>query len=1329
MARPMLDRWEMPGVEAIHVEEQRRLVDHSIPGRTGSLLQDMGSRPARLVIAGSLSEEQDRTGFLEELRRRFASAEPVTFVADITTASTVGYVVVRDLQVRASSGDPSAYHYVVTLVESPPPQPPGNLLGLVDQQITLEAGAAVAGLAGLSDLAADAGLPSLAELVEEVGMPPDLEAALSKYDLNLDWNRLLRPLDQPMADVKALADGPDGQGALTQAVEPARNLKLDLPDAAPIGQAAQQVTDAMSQVAGAVQQVPSSQVTASAVALQSMTLPDLPGQAVQLQATLKGLQQELAAADPERAIGPLLSEGRTAGQTLEARVAAPLADLEARLEQLCCALETDPLSLMVGVGEQWLAALAPALEHEAPDQMRAAAQIARRLLKALQKGTAAHDLLGAALVSTLNSLLAEARAAGIAPAQSLREALPSFDLTAVTTQARERLLALVGQVQSADWSSDDGVNALVAELERVREEMTALRTSMEEALTQARERLNALSGRDLAEPLTRALRGLGEIRLVEVDPTDGKLLELISSLADSLERFDLAGSAGQFTAMLREANQAMRSFDLSNRLKEAIAALEQVKSFCGRVEQARTRILVALQQVLGEAETALHQARQAVDAIKQGLESELGAVRDGVAEVKSQAQALSQTLQQWLADAAGALEEARLALSGPDGKGGAVGQFQKALADLRQAVANLQPEMIEGEVEQGLQAVVQQLEELHFTGPVELALQVVEELHEKIEAIPFHDLNDLARGAIAVAKALLIQEAEKRLPPVKEELLTRFRMLRTEGPDKVLAAAEAQWQKAMALVDPLDPGAWVEAADSAYRQVAGQLEAVEPARLLQPLADGQARLVGWVEGIDPERLLVPVQDGFESLKEQTDRLDPTAILEQVRALQQQLEEALDRLDPESLIDRLVLVLTRLQAAIRTLDPEAILQPIRQAAHTVGTTIEALDPEWLFEALVELANAMERMLADLTDQATEALAQWLDQALEPIARLAESLTAPVTEALAELERAVAGLSPGALAQMLRKEAYLQLKHAVEAAVAPEERQAALARVKSLIRELDPNRLLAPLLAVHDEVVQIVQELRTGWESAVNGLTDLAGAARGAILRVLPPWAAERPILRDRIIEHIRQSGLGKLVGELKRAYEPLRRIRRETPKQVAELERLVREAVAELAVPGFDSAALGTALQEACAAVREQLVASLSLGELETELGEMGEAVQQLIAAFDPRFLATATAPVLEEVRQALQALDPAPLIATLDQIYTGQVLPMVDGLSPRALVEPELTDLFKASKAKLHDLNLRHLARPALKELDRLGQELERELDRLFDRVKALPEAIPVGGG
>lgn len=149
--RPVLGDWEIPRVASIGTVEDRRFVELPVPGRVGSLFQDLNSAPTRISIAGSLYGDEARDQFLGALRDKYKAGEPVTFVADIITATEVQYVVVETLRLEENGRNPDQTDYAIVLRESPPPPPPPDPLGGLDGGLLDAAAGLVDGITGALD--------------------------------------------------------------------------------------------------------------------------------------------------------------------------------------------------------------------------------------------------------------------------------------------------------------------------------------------------------------------------------------------------------------------------------------------------------------------------------------------------------------------------------------------------------------------------------------------------------------------------------------------------------------------------------------------------------------------------------------------------------------------------------------------------------------------------------------------------------------------------------------------------------------------------------------------------------------------------------------------------------------------------------------------------------------------------------------------------------------------------------------------------------------------------------------------------------------------------
>lgn len=151
--RPMLDDLELPNVQEIAVHDQRALAEHKPPGMDGSLLQNLGRRPAHLVLWG-VASGPDVIDFVEALDGKFKAGQPLPFIADILADAEIEEMVIDDLQWQEVAGKPERQAYVLTLREYIEPVEPEDL-SLLDSDILDEAGELIDDLAEGLDIGLD----------------------------------------------------------------------------------------------------------------------------------------------------------------------------------------------------------------------------------------------------------------------------------------------------------------------------------------------------------------------------------------------------------------------------------------------------------------------------------------------------------------------------------------------------------------------------------------------------------------------------------------------------------------------------------------------------------------------------------------------------------------------------------------------------------------------------------------------------------------------------------------------------------------------------------------------------------------------------------------------------------------------------------------------------------------------------------------------------------------------------------------------------------------------------------------------------------------------
>lgn len=174
---------ELTGVQSLHTEEARTLVEQRVPEQQGSTFQDLGRDPVTIVLEGLLLGEEVQSD-LETLRAAQAKAEALSFAADIAVGTELTEVVIEDFRVRQVAGYRNRYRFTMRLREHvEPPQPAATATARVDAAVEADAGAWSEGTVGAAAVLQDPAslsdaLAAKPELLEHMDMD-DLGAAVA----------------------------------------------------------------------------------------------------------------------------------------------------------------------------------------------------------------------------------------------------------------------------------------------------------------------------------------------------------------------------------------------------------------------------------------------------------------------------------------------------------------------------------------------------------------------------------------------------------------------------------------------------------------------------------------------------------------------------------------------------------------------------------------------------------------------------------------------------------------------------------------------------------------------------------------------------------------------------------------------------------------------------------------------------------------------------------------------------------------------------------------------------------------------------------------------
>jgi len=173
-----IGRIELVGVQNLHTEESRTLVEQRVPEQQGSAFQDLGREPVTIVLDGFLYGD-DAASTMETLRTAQAKAQPMSFAADILVGSDLTDVIIESFRVRQVAGYRSRYRFALRVKEHvDPPEPAGAGSAAVAQSAQADAASW-----GSDNLAAAGVLQDPASLPGALAANPNMLESLDMGDM------------------------------------------------------------------------------------------------------------------------------------------------------------------------------------------------------------------------------------------------------------------------------------------------------------------------------------------------------------------------------------------------------------------------------------------------------------------------------------------------------------------------------------------------------------------------------------------------------------------------------------------------------------------------------------------------------------------------------------------------------------------------------------------------------------------------------------------------------------------------------------------------------------------------------------------------------------------------------------------------------------------------------------------------------------------------------------------------------------------------------------------------------------------------------------------
>ncbi len=172
---------------------------------SGSLLQNLGRRPARLALWG-VADGPGALAFTQKLEAKFRDGKPVSFTPDIIKDAGIDQMIIEDFRLQDLAGKPNRFAYVLTLREFLKPLEPDTAPS-IDTGILGDAANLAKGILGgldigqafVSGLARFVPTFRLEDKMAQTNLFEDLRNALKDFKGFLDQNvPLIKPAIQSL---------------------------------------------------------------------------------------------------------------------------------------------------------------------------------------------------------------------------------------------------------------------------------------------------------------------------------------------------------------------------------------------------------------------------------------------------------------------------------------------------------------------------------------------------------------------------------------------------------------------------------------------------------------------------------------------------------------------------------------------------------------------------------------------------------------------------------------------------------------------------------------------------------------------------------------------------------------------------------------------------------------------------------------------------------------------------------------------------------------------------------------------------------------------------
>lgn len=1263
--KPVLDKWELKGIQEISTTENRALVEHKIPGLAGSFLQDMGEVPTSITIKGTLPHGDDlRDKFLGEVRKKFVAGKPVPFLADITTETDVKEVVIQDFQIIEVAGSSDACRYLIKLKEyisSPEPAAAG-----ADIQKDVDS----------------AGAKAVDGLTNNMAVIDDIGATLDSFP---SIGNPTEPLTDVFAQTNEAIGGIGDMGNLLNnafpdmkiSPIPEADLSFQVVDVSEVGIPSEKITSLISRF----REISSVDMSKLSDIDTKLPIPSIDDLSKALQGPLNKINEFATNPLDFININNIKSKYNEVLNSMRPKLEGLPDDLKDMFSDFPHSIDTSKID-------------------EPISNIKEVIENIKKLIPATVDIPLDVDLLDE----------------HIEPLKEKADSFTKVISVPYTILGDSKQLAEMGRIV-VESKIADTYNEILNNITTLLNEINTLNdNTLKNKLDSIQVSLSNLSS-SIKTVTSKGKVILESVDTKKIEKNMGEFIEVSSEISRQFiakfESQEISLDLKIDTSILKKINDTLDKIDITEYIDELKGFLQQAEKQVDKIDAKAIETLLRneIRQMgrdLSPLSTVLtglfDKVEQEIDVVFTNIKNKLNIALDKFSKsIKTEIEQIIKEIETVVNDALTSITKK-------------VNEFKKdKVPEIRQKITkpiqDVKDELKSDEfqeklndVKDKLNTMCDKLAEVKITPIVNSTINEINDMKVKISKIDVRSLNLLLKLALNVAVGILKQiDFEK---DISEALISQFKEIR-KTPDK---AAEALDQKVKEAIEQIDPAILLKPVQEIFDKLVEELkEKTKPSNLLTPINNVYESAFNTLRNLSPgKNLLSPIQKGFNEIIPETD----DGFIENLFT---PLEKILDEIKGK-IEGCITTIIEELTNQIKDIMPglEKLPQQLPDIKTTLNTLVSILDevgsifndqiPKYLssldnlnLDTLLSPFNTLlstiyANLPTRLLKESEEAMDKTLDIFKEVDIKHLQSEWQKVKDSLSNLS---VSNEVKTLADGLDRTSFLPLS----------------SHVDGFKKALDSKK---------EEFTEISIEFSASFSSVTSfikkvipdfGGTDIVAEsskfATAGIQASIPP---------DMFTE------LEEIIKKIKTTIHTLNQ--EDLSRQLSNLIGKTSKKMAEIANSEFLK---DLNLKKSIHLVIEELLEgmfniSIITDELNGVIDRLKFKVNELITecaqGIDRRY---------EEILDTIQQNALPPIIKKLDKDYEEKIVSVLDIVSPNSLLLPPLDATFDEMVAIIQNkLNSKEIFKGLFKSLERLFNELEGGLKRTGVAFNGMVKAIPV---